>query len=100
MRLVRPDAGPPLPRGVGVGRPVMPEWRKEWIANQPHFVLLQCGHKDDISLAGVLIRKAFGTKDVEVLCEPCDAFQLVKRKLNLSEYHGIPAAVIPDEPLF
>jgi hypothetical protein len=100
MKLRRPNAATPLPRGSGVGRPHVPEWLKEWRENQPQFVLLGCGHKEDVNARFVLIVKSFELKAVQVYCESCEEFRTVTKTLDLIEYHGLTAKPIPPEPLF
>lgn len=78
----------------GVSRP---QWLREWIANQPRFVLLACGHKDDINIPYTII---FGFPEVQVLCDRCASFQPIRKYLNLQQYAEFAAKPIPDEPLF
>lgn len=107
MRIVRPNE----PATVKGGRldgskyvPGKPQWLREWQENQRHYVMLSCGHKDDINSRGILIIKALlpvgKTSHYDVFCEPCNAFKRVKRNMTKYEYLGITPAEIPDEPLF
>lgn len=96
MKLIR-QMTPTRHAGGGHSRP---QWLKEWLADQPQFVLLGCGHKDDIKIAGTIILKVYGGDDVEVLCDRCDKFQRVVRKVSLSEYANIAAKPVPNEPMF
>jgi hypothetical protein len=77
----------------------MPEWKKEWLANLPRFVRMECGHGEDISIQTIVV-KEFGTSELQVFCLPCDSLQKVTKRETLAEHLGIVAAVIPDEPLF
>ena len=79
--------------------PDRPAWLKEWIANQHRYVLLKCGHKDDLTHRGMLIIKQFGQKQVDVWCETCNAFKGVVRTMKFREYAGITYR-LPDDPLF
>ena len=75
-----------------------PQWLKQWIAEQPKYVLLGCGHKDDSSIPSTILR-GFLQGNVEMFCERCESFQPM-RKISLHEYANITAIPIPDEPMF
>lgn len=79
--------------------PGRPAWLKEWIANQRRYVLMICGHKDDLNDRSLLIIKTFGQKHVEVYCETCNAFRAVKKTIGFREYSNITYR-LPEEPLF
>lgn len=97
MKLIRRDAPPDFhAKSGGASRP---EWLKEWLEDKPAFVLLKCGCKDDIKIAGTVILQQFGTKNVEVMCDR-HSFQTVVRKISLHEFVGITAKPPPAEPLF
>lgn len=100
MRLVRliPQAVPTKRRG-GL-RASKPQWLREWIANQSHFVLLMCGHKTDLNEKYAIVLQVFGKRHVKVFCEKCETFSVIKKKLTLFEYHGIKPYITPEEPLF
>src|SRR5882672_6671756 len=96
MKLHKP--GTPGSKAVGGGNPFAPSkmtapgrpaWLKEWIANQHRYVLLRCGHKDDLTERGMLIIRAFGQKDTSVYCERCNAFKGVVRTMKFREYANI-----------
>lgn len=109
MRFVRPTVKTPTNAnggGLDYARytPGRPQWLVDWIADQPHFVLLQCGHKDNITARGVMVVKALLPKgkpsQFDVFCETCNAFKRVTRKMGKLEYLGIKPAELPDVPLF
>lgn len=96
----------PAPTSPGAGTSVisyrMPTWLRDWLDDQPRYVQLKCGHKTDVKLPGVLMRKGFEVKEVQVWCDlgDCDGFSMVTAVLNLCQYKDIAAAPIPDQPLF
>jgi len=101
MKLIRANAaGPTSPRSGGSVH--SREWFREWIENQSRFVLLACGHKDDLSDQTIVVLRAFGMKkgNVDVLCERCCSFQRVVKAIGLAEYVGIKFAAVPETPLF
>lgn len=109
MKFISPkDKAAPTSPGGGLDwskyTPGRPQWMREWIEDQHHYVMLVCGHKDDITRRGMLIIKALlGTNrksQYDVFCETCNDFKRVKRNMGKLEYLGITPAEIPDVPLF
>ena len=100
MRLTKPSAKPaPTSLRGGLSHAIRPQWLKDWIADQGHYVKLACGHKDNLNDRALLIIAAFGKSQVTVFCERCNLFTAVVRKMTFREYANI-TAVIPDDPLF
>jgi hypothetical protein len=103
MRFTRyGDAGPSLPRGASVGRVQSKQWFREWLAERPRYVILGCGHHEDMSLPTLLAVKALGGKtgDVHVLCERCNQFSRVVKSIGFLEYAGIKPVPTPELPLY
>jgi len=80
-----------------------PEWLKEWIENQGHYVELSCGCMEDFKSRGLLqiyntVAEKF--KEVEVFCVRCDRWVWLVRSVSLREWWGIPKTDLPDMPLF
>lgn len=91
----------PADRDPASGRTVKPKklnWKREWIEDQPRFVLLACGHRDSMSLRGTLLVNMF--TGIEMYCSRCLAFSRIKKKIGLLEYHGIKRVKAPDVPLY
>src|SRR5258708_29532088 len=100
MRFIRPIPAAATTIRGGSRKAIKPQWLREWIADQPLFSLLMCGHKKDLHERYAIVVKVFGKSHVKVFCEKCEAFTLVKRRLTLLEYHGIEPYITPEEPLF
>lgn len=105
MKIIRPTAGAPLSNAQGGFPPVhqshgRPQWLKDWIADKGRYVLLKCGHKDDLNDQSMIIIRAFGKRQVTVFCERCNDFVHIDKTVGFREYANIHAAAIPDEPLF
>ena len=89
---------PDAPTGVRHGHVNgKPEWLREWLANQGRYVMLTCGHKEDLNDSALLIIYVFGKhgKGTDILCEQCNKFVGVKAK-----WKQPPKQVIPNEPMF
>lgn len=104
MKFVAPKKGS---SGVSTGGPhrviSRPEWLKEWIENQGHYVELSCGCMEDQKTRGLLmVFLAGGLKgrEIEILCVRCDKWVWLTRSVSLREYLGLPKAQSTEEPLF
>lgn len=105
MRLVKPFEPTPGKKAGGGLRPhypIRPQWLKDWIADKGQWVLLSCGHKDNMNDRATIVIRIFGTRNVEVFCErgKCYRFVSIVRLMKFKEYADIPNTAIPDEPLF
>lgn len=106
MRFVQPKKGGGSGKTPGISpfRPKsQPDWLKEWIENQGHYVELSCGCMEDVKARGILVvYKALKEKfkEVEVFCERCDKWVWLSRSVSLNEYLGIPKVQLPETPLF
>ena len=100
MRLIRPGDAPPPDRGRGIAHPYKKhEWFREWLANKGRYVLLTCGHKEDINFRGILIIMAV-FKEIDVFCDRCNKWATIKSKISFMEYAEVPPLKESDEPLF
>jgi hypothetical protein len=105
VKLIRPITDPSLSYRSRQGRvrptrvPVVkPQWLRDWIAEQGQFVLLSCGHKDNLNDRSLIIIAALsGTK---VWCDRCETFAAVIRHMRIHEYAGLPPKEVSDIPLF
>lgn len=90
----------PAPNRGGQSRiPPRPDWLKDWIADQPQYMTLTCGHKDRVNVRGVIIIETI-FDGVQMYCDRCQTFAIVNRKISLREYFGLPAVETTDVPLF
>jgi len=107
VRVIRPNRDP-LPRQP---RPVIrervtrtpkriPDWLRDHIADKGEFVLLDCGHKDNINARATLIIAAVMGRGTQVFCERCGHFAGVVRHMRFREYADIPEKPNSDIPLF
>lgn len=91
------------PVGSGSYR-VLPEWLRDYIADQGQFVLLECGHRENIGDRGVLLivgMQRYGKRNnTQVLCERCNQFVGIERHMKFQEYANIPVKKDSDIPLF
>lgn len=96
MKITRRGAPGRLPPGVG--RSTRPQWLIEWLKDQGRYVLLKCGHKEDLNMRGTAV--IVGNDDA-VACDQCRQWVQVEKSIGLLEYMGI---VIPpkqnDTPMF
>jgi len=103
VRLIRPSRDP-LPRKHAprerVSRvPVhIPEWLRKHIEDKAKFVLLSCGHRDNINDRSLTVIATMGR--VSVWCERCNAFATVSRHMRFREYANLPPVEDSDIPLF
>lgn len=96
MKLIRP-----VGRETAPVRPVRPRklnWKQERIEDRPQFVLLACGHRDNMAIRATIILNLFS--GVEMYCSRCKAFTRIKKKIRLLEYHGIKRVKTPEHPPF
>lgn len=85
----------PVSRRTGARKP---EWLREWIADQGVYVLLSCGHKENLNdRALLIIARLDGTY---VICERCNDMAAVVRHMQFREYANIPAIAESSIPLF
>ncbi len=92
MRFNRPTL-PTTPTGSG-GQSGIPSWRRKWIENQVRWVLLECGHIEDINDRTLSFINSFTGAEID--CVECSAFvKVVKTLKSKNKYPPIP-----DEPLF
>lgn len=103
MRIVKPigraEPGEPdrSARRVHV-RAEKPQWLREWIEDQGHYVLLSCGHRENMNdRATLIIARISG---VYIVCEKCRDLAAVVKHMKFTEYAQIPAKAETDEPLF
>jgi hypothetical protein len=85
--------------------PRLPSWLRDYIADQGQFVLLDCGHKDNLTAKGALLIVALTStnkkkNNTQVFCDRCRHFAGIVRHMRFSEYANIPVKVITDAPLF
>lgn len=101
MKLVKPSDGP-LPsngkRAIRSNR--RPRWLLEWIENKSQYVLMQCGHKENIAIADSAIALIQTFDDVKLYCNKCKKFSAIERSIGLLEYLGLPKPQYPDTPPF
>lgn len=71
------------------------DWYVEWLENKGKYVLLECGHKDDLKNKAVVIGS-----DREVICPRCNEWKKVTKSLRFSEYLGIEIPPVPELPQF
>ena len=91
--------GAEAPRGYPLVR--APDWRKEWLANRPQYVLLSCGCFEDLKYGAILIIAVFGIARYKtVFCERCNDWAKVERSATSHEYQKLPPITIPEVPLF
>ena len=97
MKFTKPSYVPRDPSGVRSSAPFRrPDWLREWLANKSQFVLLSCGHKEDLNHNTMLLIR----DDHFVMCVQCDDWARVVESLGLLKYHGIPEPEETDIPLF
>lgn len=101
MKFRKPTIGPaPTSSGAGPSRG-RPDWLKEWLENQVHYVQLSCTHYEDLTYGHLLIIAVFGkNKGRIVMCERCNVWVSVVRKASMHEYFGLPAAASTEVPMF
>ena len=94
MKLIRPNSGgigASAATGAGASRRIptrTPKWLQERIEDRGIFVLLSCGHKENINDRAVtVIAQLSGTR---VLCERCNYPVTVVRHLKFREYADLP----------
>lgn len=75
-----------------------PQWLRDWIEDQGSFVLLSCGHKENMNdRASIIIARIAG---VYLVCPRCNDLAAVVRHMKFTEYAQIPPKVESDIPLF
>lgn len=103
MKLVKPSVSPSLGTSRdGLTRTThrRPEWLKEWIANKSKYVLLACGHKENIAEADSAITLIQTFKECQLYCWRCKDFSAIEESISFLEYLGIPKPEYPDTPPF
>lgn len=101
MRFKKPFERP-IPTSPGIGRSRgRPDWLTEWLENRGQYVLLSCGHKEDLKYGHLLIIHKFGLdKGRIVMCERCNIWVSVARPITMQDYFGLPALTTHSEPMF
>ena len=99
MKLI-PRGKPATPDKHFGGRPRMPDWQKEWVANQGVWVLLECGCIDDLNPRLLPLVRQMLDGHLEIYCDKHEGFYRVTRKSSAGERVGIVSARVPDEPMF
>lgn len=92
----------PAPTSLGAGRSRgRPDWMAEWLANQTQYMLMSCGHYEDLTYGHLLIIAVFGENAGRiVMCERCNRWVSAVRKATMHEFFGLPSAPTSEEPLF
>lgn len=106
MRLILPpqkSTGPTRKRSGGTGGNYREPrtgsvWKDEWIREKATFVQLECGHKLNVNVPGVLVFHR--NRKTLVLCDECDKVALVVRTIGLLEFADIPRQPQSEDPPF
>src|SRR6266576_5179517 len=88
-------------RDFALNPPQRAAWLQEWWSNKPDFVMLHCGHKEDVKQNGttvLLVRADRAKRRVTVYCEQCETFSPITRHLSLREWCGLPPVRTPTDP--
>jgi hypothetical protein len=94
VKIIRPNESARNTSGGFVGAPQSRGWLKEWIENKGRWVLLDCGHVEDLNDRAMLIIRTFD--GCTVGCEQCNRFASVVKTLQSKT----PITETADEPLF